>query len=215
MHEDFWRARWQRNEIGFHLPHVNPWLQRYWRGEPGARVLVPLCGKSLDMAWLAEQGFPVLGVELMESAVQCFFQEQGLEPEISDNGRFRCYRHGNIEIWSGDIFGLRADDVANCAWLYDRAALIAFPEDMRKRYVAHLSAILPPRSQGLLVGLDYDQTLRQGPPFSVPEDDVRRYWEGEGWSVELLEVRDVLDENWKFLQQGITRLEEAAYRLRR
>ena len=125
MHEDFWRARWQRNEIGFHLPHVNPWLQRYWRGEPGARVLVPLCGKSLDMAWLAEQGFPVLGVELMESAVQCFFQEQGLEPEISDNGRFRCYRHGNIEIWSGDIFGLRADDVANCAWLYDRAALIS------------------------------------------------------------------------------------------
>lgn len=215
MHEDFWRARWQRNEIGFHLPQVNPWLQRHWEAAAGARVLVPLCGKSLDMVWLAAQGCRVLGVELMEIAVRDFFQEQGLAPEITDNGRFRCYRHGDLELWCGDFFALRAEDVADCAVFYDRAALIALPEALRERYVAHLSAILPAECRGLLITVDYDQTLREGPPFAVPDEEVRRRWEGAGWSVRSLEVRDVLNENWKFLQRGITRLEEAAYRLSR
>lgn len=80
MHEDFWRARWSRNEIGFHLPEVNPWLLRHWPRASRGRVLVPLCGKSLDMTWLAGQGLQILGVELMETAVQAFFAEQGWCP---------------------------------------------------------------------------------------------------------------------------------------
>lgn len=215
MHEDFWRARWNRNEIGFHLPEMNPWLLRYWAGEPGTRVLVPLCGKSLDMAWLAGQGHRVLGVELMETAVQAFFAEQGLTPEISDNGRFRCYRHGKLELWCGDFFALRAEDVADCPHFYDRAALIALPPALRERYVAHLSAILPERCEGLLVTVDYDHALRDGPPFAVDDSEVRERWGAAGWSVTLLERRDVLAENWKFLKLGATRLDEAAYRLAR
>ena len=73
MHAEFWQARWARSEIGFHLPEVNPYLQQYWPalGLPeGARVLVPLCGKSLDLVWLVEQGHAVIGVELAERAVQ-------------------------------------------------------------------------------------------------------------------------------------------------
>lgn len=214
MHEDFWRARWDRNEIGFHLSEVNPWLLRHGSFEPGSRVLVPLCGKSLDMAWLAEQGCRVLGIELMETAVQAFFEEHKLTPEISDNERFRCYRHGRLELWCGDFFALRAEDVADCANFYDRAALIALPPEVRERYVAHMTSILPAHCLGLLITIDYDQSLRNGPPFAVSEDEVRRCWSA-GWSVELLESRDVLEENWKFLQLGITRLEEVAYRLSR
>jgi thiopurine S-methyltransferase len=215
MHEDFWRARWNRNEIGFHLPEVNPWLLRHWAGEPGTRVLVPLCGKSLDMAWLAGQGHRVLGVELMETAVQAFFAEQGLTPEISDNGRFRCYRHGELELWCGDFFALRAEDVADCARFYDRAALIALPPALRERYVAHLAAILPTHCEGLLVTVEYDQALRDGPPFAVDEAEVQALWGAAGWSVALLERRDVLAENWKFMKLGATRLDETAYRLAR
>lgn len=215
MHEDFWRARWNRNEIGFHLPQVNPWLRRHWRAEPGARVLVPLCGKSLDLAWLAGQRQEVLGIELVDSAIQAFFAERGLAPEVDGQGPFRRYRHGALELWSGDFFALRAEDVADCRLFYDRAALIALPEAMRERYVAHLSAILPARCKGLLICVDYDQSLREGPPFAVSADEVRQRWEAAGWTVERLEARDVLSENPKFLQRGITRLEEAAYRLAR
>lgn len=217
MQADFWQARWQRNEIGFHLSEVNPYLLRHWPTlglSADSRVLVPLCGKSLDLSWLAGQGHAVLGVELAEKAVEDFFAEQELEPEIQSYGVFKVYRAGALELWCGDFFALTAEDVAGCAALYDRAALIALPPEMRQRYVAHLTGILPAGCAGLLVTLDYEQGQMQGPPFSVPDDEVRRLL-GADWQLEPLECRDVLGENWRFLQRGLTRLEERVYRLQR
>ena len=218
MHEDFWQERWARNEIGFHLREVNPYLQRHWPDlglAPGAQVLVPLCGKSLDMAWLAGQGYRVLGVELAESAVIAFFAEQELTPEVDQYGAFRRYRAGAVELLCGDFFALQAADVADCSGLYDRAALIALPEGMRERYAAHLAAILPSGCAGLLVTLDYPQAEMSGPPFAVDEALVAQLLTEQQWVCELLEQADVLGQNWRFLQRGLTRLDERAYRLRK
>lgn len=218
MHEDFWQERWARNEIGFHLREVNPYLQRHWPDlglVAGAQVLVPLCGKSLDMAWLAGQGYRVLGVELAESAVIAFFAEQELTPEVDQYGAFRRYRAGAVELLCGDFFALQAADVADCAGLYDRAALIALPEGMRERYAAHLAAILPSGCAGLLVTLDYPQAEMSGPPFAVGEALVAQLLTQQQWACELLEQADVLGQNWRFLQRGLTRLDERAYRLRK
>lgn len=215
MDEGFWRRRWARNEIGFHLGEVNPYLRRYWStlGAVGGRVLVPLCGKSLDMAWLNEQGFSVLGIELSERAVEDFFVEHNLDAEISQDGRFTIYRAGTLEIRCGDFFELKADDVAGCQALYDRAALIALPVPMRQRYVQHLAQILAPGCNGLLITLDYPQEQMAGPPFAVSDSEVQQTL-GSIWDVELLERLDVLDErNWKFLQRGLTRLEESCYKI--
>lgn len=217
MDEEFWKRRWARNEIGFHLSEVNPYLRRYWPGlqlAEGARVLVPLCGKSLDMAWLSEQGFAVLGIELSERAVEDFFAEQHLAAEVSTQGEFKVYRAGALEIRCGDFFALSHRDVADCQGLYDRAALIALPPDMRQRYVEHLTDILAPSCQGLLITLDYEQEQMSGPPFSVSDAEVRQSL-GARWNLELLERANVLDEdgNWKFLQRGLTRLDENCYRL--
>ncbi|GAB3394780.1 thiopurine S-methyltransferase [Azotobacter armeniacus] len=217
MHEDFWQARWARNEIGFHQPEVNPYLSRHWPAlglAPGSRVLVPLCGKSLDLAWLAGQGFSVLGVELAERAVRDFFDGQQLEPQSSRQGPFTVYRAGPVEIRCGDFFALSAADVADCRGFYDRAALIALPPEMRERYVAHLSAILPSPCRGLLVTLDYDQARMAGPPFAVADHEVQRLLAAD-WRLQLLEAPDVLKENWKFLERGLERLEERVYLLER
>ena len=135
MQPDFWHKRWQSNQIGFHLPEVNPYLQRFWPQlgvEEGARVLVPLCGKSLDLLWLAHQGHEVLGIELSEKAVEEFFDEHHFDPNVSEQGPFKVYRAGSIELWCGDFFELTAGDVADCTALYDRAALIALPPPMRQ-----------------------------------------------------------------------------------
>lgn len=218
MHEDFWQERWARNEIGFHLREVNPYLQRHWPDlglAAGAQVLVPLCGKSLDMAWLAGLGYRVLGVELAESAVIAFFAEQELTPEVDQYGAFRRYRAGAVELLCGDFFALQAADVADCSGLYDRAALIALPEGMRERYAAHLAAILPSGCAGLLVTLDYPQAEMSGPPFAVDEALVAQLLTEQQWACELLEQADVLGQNWRFLQRGLTRLDERAYRLRK
>ncbi|MNF73495.1 Thiopurine S-methyltransferase [compost metagenome] len=217
MDEQFWQARWAENQIGFHQRETNPYLERYWSQlqlPTGCQVLVPLCGKTLDMLWLAGQGHRVLGVELAERAVEDFFAEQQLTPEVSRHGVLRRYRAGAIEILQGDFFALTSADVADCRALYDRAAIIALPPAMRDDYVAHLERILPRPCDGLMVTLDYEQARLDGPPFSVPVAEVRRRLEA-GWDVELLERNDVLEKNWKFASRGLDSLHEPVFRLRR
>ena len=217
MHAEFWQARWARSEIGFHLPEVNPYLQQYWPalGLPeGTRVLVPLCGKSLDLAWLAGLGYHVVGVELAQRAVEDFFDEHKLLPEVSEVGALRLYRAGAVEIYCGDFFALTAQQLDGCSALYDRAALIALPPEMRARYVAHLTQVLPSRCQGLLVSLDYDQTRMDGPPFAVADEEVQRLYMPE-WHLQELVCGDVLGDNWRFLKRGLERLDERVYQLRK
>lgn len=215
MDEAFWQARWARDQIGFHLDRVNPYLQRHCSAlelQSDARVLVPLCGKSLDLVWLAGQGYRVLGVELAQKAVEDFFAEHGLNAEISQEGAFKVYRAGAVELWCGDFFALSAEQLGDCRALYDRAALIALPPEMRKGYVAHLQAILPAGCRGLLITLDYPQSQMDGPPFAVTDAEVHELF-GAGWQLHALEMRDVLGDNWKFLQRGLERLDEVVYRL--
>ncbi|WP_426179161.1 thiopurine S-methyltransferase [Pseudomonas sp. TWRC1-2] len=217
MEPKFWQERWARNQIGFHLPEVNPYLLRHWPKlalAEGAKVLVPLCGKSLDLMWLASLGYRVLGVELSEQAVEAFFSEQGLMPKISQRGVFKVYQADLIEVWCGDFFALDAEALADCSALYDRAALIALPPLMRAQYAEHLNALLRPGCQGLLITLDYDQTQKAGPPFAVADEEVRLLL-GARWSVQVVEEQDVLGESWRFVQEGVTRLEERVYQLTR
>jgi thiopurine S-methyltransferase len=215
MQPDFWHKRWELNQIGFHLSEVNPYLPRLWPKlglAKGSRVLVPLCGKSLDLVWLASRGHQVLGIELSEKAVADFFSEQQLEPKISRQGAFTVYQVGSIEMWCGDFFALSAEDVADCVAVYDRAALIALPPEMRKQYAAHLTRILLSGCEGLLITLDYDQMQMAGPPFAVLDTETRSLL-GDHWQLRVEEERDVLGESWKFLQSGVTRLDERVYRL--
>ena len=217
MEEAFWQARWAQGQIGFHLQEVNPYLQQHWPSlsiAPGSQVLVPLCGKSLDMAWLAGQGLRVLGVELAECAVEDFFAEQGLQPEVEQQGVLRLYRAAGVEIYCGDFFNVQAEHVAGCTALYDRASLIALPETMRARYVEHLAAILPGNCRGLLVSLEYAQEEMSGPPFSVSQAEIDARL-SPYWQIELLARHDVLNENWRFLQRGLSSLHESIYRLQR
>lgn len=217
MQPAFWHNRWENDLIGFHQQQVNPYLQQHWPAlgiASGARVLVPLCGKSLDMAWLAAQGHDVLGVELSERAVKDFFSEHEREPQVSQQGAFTVYRSEGIELWCGDFFALTAGDVRGCTGLYDRAAIIALPPAMRERYVAHLQQLLPSPCKGLLITLDYDQAVTDGPPFAVPDEEVERLF-GEHWQLAIAAQDDVLAQSPRFIKAGADRLLERVYRLQR
>lgn len=217
MHEEFWQKRWARDEIGFHLGGVHPALPAHWPAlelGQGDEVLVPLCGKSLDMPWLAAHGHPVLGVELAGKAVQAFFSEQGLVAEECDDGALRRHQAAGIALLQGDFFAVTAAQARACRGCYDRAALIALPAEMRRRYVAHLGTLLAPGARCLLVTLDYPQEQRQGPPFAVSDAEVRELY-GEGWTVELLDDADVLADNAGFHALGVSWLRERIYRLQR
>ena len=223
MDADFWLQRWREGRTGFHRSEVMPLLQKHWPAlhvPRGTRVLVPLCGKSLDMLWLTEQRCRVLGVELSPLAVTQFFDENHLRPrtraaadgqhfivdDLISGGR------EDLEIIRGDIFGVDVANLATCGAIYDRAALIALPPPMRARYAREVYGALPAGCRGLLITLEYPHHEMQGPPFSVEEREVRLLF-GERWDIALLERRDILADQPTFSEQGVTALSTAIYRL--
>lgn len=215
MEHDFWHARWRQEQIGFHQPDVNPHLREHWPLlglDPGTRVFVPLCGKSLDLLWLRTRGHQVVGIELSEVAVKAFFADNGIAPARSTDGRFETWSGEGIEILCGDFFALRSADIGSVDAVYDRASLIALPAAMRRRYVQQLHNLVAPGTPQLLVTLEYDQAQMSGPPFSVGEDEVRRIYR-ETCEVEHLERVDVLDESPRFKAKGLDTLHESIYRL--
>jgi thiopurine S-methyltransferase len=217
MDPDFWRQRWRDNKIGFHRNDVLPLLEKHWPSlelAAGSRVFVPLCGKSLDMAWLASRGHRVLGVELSPLAVEQFFEENGLEPTSRESPLGTHFNSGPIEIICGDAFALDAQTLADCAGVYDRAALIALPQTMRDTYAGNLHARLPAGCRGLLVTLEYPPHEKIGPPFPVDADEVHRLYDRD-WQVEQLERRDILAAEPRFAAEGVTALHTTAWRMER
>jgi thiopurine S-methyltransferase len=215
MHPDFWLQRWQDNQIGFHQDKPTPLLLKHWPalGMPvGAKVFVPLAGKSLDIAWLASQGYRVLAVELSQLAIDQFIEEHGLQPEVSESRYGTHYVAGGVEIIRGDVFALDAEALADCSVVFDRAALIALPPELRHRYARETYALLPQGCRGLLITLEYPQHEKQGPPFSVDEAEVRELFD-EQWYAEVLERRDILEQQPSFSAEGVTALDTLVYRL--
>ncbi|MGZ5008670.1 MAG: thiopurine S-methyltransferase [Methylobacter sp.] len=215
MQHEFWHQRWQQNQIGFHSREVNPYLQRYWPAlgiKPNSRVLVPLCGKSNDMLWLLAQGYQVVGVELSPLAVEAFFSDNGLRPVQRRQGDFLISESDGLQIFCGDFFALQPADLGRIDAVYDRAALVALPDDMRIDYAAHLSNLLTPGVKMLLVAFDYPQHEMAGPPFSVPNAEVEKLY--RSWcDVELLADEDVLEREPHFKERGLSRIREQVYRL--
>lgn len=217
MDASFWNKRWEERQIGFHQRRINEYLQTYWPTlalPQGAPVFVPLCGKSLDMLWLADQGHSVIGVELAEQAINDFLTENQLDAERCESDRFITFDLERIRLLCGDFFKLTADDTADVAGFYDRAALIALPAEMRQRYVAHLTELMRPGTQGLLIALEYPQHQKDGPPFCVPDEEVRGLFE-RGWTVEWIREDDMLHRNERFRDAGVAHLIERVYRLTR
>ena len=203
MNPEFWHKRWQEKRIGFNQSAVNPLLTEYIDHldlAVGSRIFVPLCGKSIDMVWLAAQGYDVVGVELVETAVQAFFAEQNIQPIVSqhvENPDIKCYQgqlvdgdeQRTITLWAADIFALTSTDLGTIDAIYDKAALIALPADMRPDYseqirqlsgnvdkIEHIDSYNNKAAPQLLITLEYDQNKKDGPPFSINHEQLQQYY---------------------------------------
>jgi thiopurine S-methyltransferase len=211
-----WLNRWQEGNIGWHHQEFNPHLLGFWQAlgvTAGCRVLVPLCGKSHDMVWLAQQGHDVVGIELSPLAVAAFFDEQQLQPERERDGAFEAWQAGPYRILCGDIFQLQAHHLEAVEAVYDRASLVAFNPQQRRHYITLLNRLLPPDCSLLLVAMDYRQEQMQGPPYSVTAAEVEQLF-GEKFSIELLDSLDLLKETDRYRDRGLSHLLEQVYRLR-
>lgn len=193
MDKEFWHERWKNNQIAFHESKANPLLVKYINKlspVKGSRVFLPLCGKTLDIHWLLANGFRVAGAELSKIAIEQLFSELAVVPKITRVGQFDRYSAKNIDIYVGDIFDLSGEALGKVDAIYDRAALVAFPEKMRIRYAKHLMEITQCAPQ-LLICFEYDQSLMDGPPFSIIQKEVQQHY-GENYKLTLLSTADVV-----------------------
>lgn len=216
MQPTFWHTRWHENQIGFHLSHENPHLVRHHAAQLAGspRILVPLCGKSHDLAFLAAHDHDVVGVELSPVAVRAFFDEHGLAPSIDRVGPFERHRAGRITLLCGDFFALTPEHTGPLDAWFDRAALVALPSEMRADYVSTLVRVLPSGARGLLVSFDYEPSSAGGPPFSIAAPEVHARL--DPWcDVQPLARVDILDAEPRFRERGITQLHEDVYALTR
>ena len=192
MDKRFWLQKWEKNNIAFHRSDANPSLVNHFDQlalAKGSRIFVPLCGKTLDIAWLLAQGYRVVGAELAEMAIDQLFVELGVEPTVLDLGDVKHYSATGIDIFVGNIFDVSRKMLGAVDAVYDRAALVALPKAMRNRYTAHLMEVTDKAPQ-LLVTYEYDQSVMDGPPFSISDEEVNQHYR-HSYGLNLLVSADV------------------------
>lgn len=217
MKHDFWHHKWEIKQTGFHLDYVHPLLKRNLKAfSVSDSIFVPLCGKTLDIGYLLSLGHRVVGVELSELAVSELFQQLQLTPNISSwrvgASEGQIYQAGKLTIYVGDFFALQAKDLGAISVVYDRAALIALPKELRIQYSHHIRLITQQAPQ-LLITLDYDQSIAGGPPFAVSSAEVATLYR-DTYTIDLLEEADILDEEPRFRAKGLTAFYQRAYQLK-
>ena len=178
MEFNHWHDRWEQNQIGFHEGQPNVLLVEYFSAlalDKGSRIMLPLCGKTVDIHWLLEQGYQVVGIELSEIAVKQLFEDLATTPTITEVGALKRYEATNVVIYVGDFFELTEEALGAVGLVYDRAALVALTEPQRKRYTAHLRLITQNAPQ-LVICYEYDQSMVAGPPHSISAEEMRQHY---------------------------------------
>ena len=213
MDPQHWHDRWTNNQIGFHQASVNAHLSEFWPNamQAGGKVFAPLCGKSVDLLWLRDQGYQVVGIELSPIAVRDFFTENQLTATQSMHDGLECWSSEGIEIYVGDFFNLTPAHLSDVTAVFDRASLIALPPNMRKDYVKHIQSLCVFK-ETFLITLEYPQDEMQGPPFSVLPDEVKLLY-ADNYRINVLKTFDALAENQNFVKRGVSQLNETVYHL--
>ena len=184
---NLWLQRWENKEIGFNQNEVNNYLVKYFEQlnlKDGSRVLVPLCGKTIDISWLLSKGFNVVGIELSERAVIELFEELGLSANISQVGELILYSTEHLKVFVGDIFKVSSKMLGEIDAIYDRAALVALTKDLRIDYATQLRTISNNAPQ-LLLCFEYEQSLMNRSPYSIEALEVKKHYDAY-YELELL-----------------------------
>lgn len=180
MEHSFWHKCWENNALGFHQCDVHYFLKQYFFEaclSSDKHVFVPLCGKSFDMQYLA-QALSVTGSELSDIACRDFFEESGVKTLAKQQGGFTLYSYENISLFQGDFFSFKKEYLAKVDWIYDRAALVALPPKMQKKYVEHLKTFFTDHTRLFLVTVEYPKEQLVGPPFSITSPNLETLFEG-------------------------------------
>ena len=213
-----WAQRWEDGNTGWHGSQVNENLQKHAnhvvQSNQHSTIAVPLCGKSLDMLWLRDQGATVVGIELVCKPIQDFFAQNNLQPEQHDN----IYSSNNLHLIESDILlvdqaTLSKIGISNLDAIYDRAALVAMPPELKSQYAEHCLSLLKPKGIILLIGYNSNLQAHQGPPFPIKEGSVEQ-WYQKASAIQVLEHSiEEFDSDSPMAQRGMQWIETTIWKI--
>ncbi|XP_026785278.2 probable thiopurine S-methyltransferase [Pangasianodon hypophthalmus] len=214
-----WEDKWQEGRIGFHQPHIHQMLKdnldKVLCGRQQVRVFFPLCGKAVDMKWLADMGHVIVGVEISEKAIKQFFEEHSLEykeepvPAIPEAKVFKS-SDAKISLYQCDLYKFSSAIEGHFGGIWDRGSLVAINPCDRQKYATLIMSLMDKDCRYLLDTLEYNPEFYEGPPFFVPEEAVKSLY-GDACDIELVQTRDAFGERYK--AWGIDSLLEKVYLL--
>lgn len=217
MEHDFWHEAWSKSDQpGWQQKDINPYLEKHWSSSgalSGEAVFVPLCGRSRDMQWLRDYGHHIIGIDISVSALEEFCKQQSIDAVCERDGDLTVFRAPGWTLYAGDFFKLKAENLTRVSRVYDRASLIALPSEMRKSYAAQLRSILPGGTEIFAITITYDQSQMKGPPFSVPESELRDHYE-DYYEIDLIESASGPEQLGNLKQRGLTAVTESCFLLR-
>ena len=186
MEASFWIKSWELGGFytSFHRKDIHPYVLEYMTPDEieNKNILVPLCGKAVDMLYLAQYANKVIGVELVEEAILQFFSENNLSYRKVDDETFIS---GNIILLKKDFMSLTNQEIGSIDWIYDRASLVALPLEMRKAYLKAIDRLSDIGTKQLIITLEYFPLINSA-PFSIPAEEVNEYY-GEGHIIRHVE----------------------------
>lgn len=195
-----WEQRWQEDRIGFHQPQVHKMLESHidkvLNGRSGVRFFFPLCGKAVDMKWLADMGHSVVGVEISEKGIRQFFEENNMtyseEPVPAIPGA-KVFKNSekNISLYQCDMYSFSSSIEGQFGAIWDRGSLVAINPQDRDKYAALVISLMAKDCRYLLDTLLYNPELYPGPPFLVPDEQVHSLF-GGSCDIETLQSVDAL-----------------------
>lgn len=211
-----WKQRWQDGHTGWHKNVVHPALIKYFERlelTAGDQVFVPLCGSSVDMEWLAEQGINIIGCEISDKAIAGFFERVELQPEKTRQDELVSWKAGSYTLYQGDYFAMQANHVERIRAVYDCASLIALPregETGRKAYLRKMRELVSDEVKTLLITLDYEQPEFGGPPYPVGYEEI--VWQyAFDHIIEFISEQQTLVTEPCLRQHGLNRVTEWVY----
>ncbi|CAA0125624.1 Thiopurine S-methyltransferase [BD1-7 clade bacterium] len=191
MDFDYWHSHWVKNEIRFHQGTPNQSLVACFKRlnlDPSARVFVPLCGKTRDIAWILDKGCSVVAVEYERIAIDQLFDELAVKPVVTDVGAFKHYSAEGLDVYCGDFFDLTSELLGSIDATYDRAAIVALPLEARSRYATHLKRLTKCAPQLVQTAAVYPANP-QKPPFEVSLTELRSHY-GNDYGLTCVDQRE-------------------------
>ena len=219
MEKNFWLDIWNKGMIGFHASEYHPKLIEHlskFTLKDKPHTFVPLCGKSLDMLYLVEQGHHVTAVEICPIAVESFFKENSIEFTKEENDHHACYRSEKLTIYCGDYFTLNKNYIGHIDFVYDRASNIALPYKMRTEYYKKMAELTSTDSQFLIINFEHDNENVPGPPFSVKSDEIITHYQNLfECDVEILEAFSKKITIERFTSLGLAKADYKVIKIKR